>query len=163
MNFLLFFFLSFHSRWLEANWDRNKNPGEFSTTFDLIIWMRAVALDHTKTHSQHLELFPQDCVSTVDKQSHTCNPLLPPDKNSLSATPVIKDADMLNRSDSYSCKCVCCCCCLRCCVFLLVVEVIWKECSERGGPSQLLNQQGWASNESAVLTRAMLIEPPPSM
>lgn len=39
-------------------------------------------------------------------------------------------------------------------VFLLVVEVIWKECSGKGGASRLLNQQGHASNESAALTRA---------
>lgn len=39
-------------------------------------------------------------------------------------------------------------------VFLLVVEVIWKECSGKGGASQQLNQQGRTSNESAALTWA---------
>lgn len=131
-------------------------------TFDLIIRIWAVALDHTKTRSQHLKLFPQDCVSTVDKQTHTCNhPLFTSRQKQPVCYPVIMDVHMLNRSDNYSCVCVCCC--LRCYVFLLVVEVIWKECSGRGGPSQPLNQQAWASNESAALPRAMLTEAPPSM
>ena len=55
------------------------------------------------------------------------------------------------------CACVCVCGSVlfaALCVFLLVVEVIWKECSGKGGPSRPLNQQGRASNESVALTRA---------
>lgn len=108
MNFLIHFFLSFPSHCLEASWDINKSPGEVSTTFDLIIRIRAVALDHTKTRSQHLKLFPQDCVSTVDKQTHTCNhPLFTSRQKQPVCYPVIMDVHMLNRSDNYSCVCVC--------------------------------------------------------
>lgn len=79
----------------------------------------------------------------------------------MSGAPVIMDVHMLNHSDDYSCVSVLVCLCL--CgsvlfaalhVFLPVVEVIWKECSGKGGASRPLNQQGRASNESAALTRA---------
>lgn len=65
----------------------------------------------------------------------------------MSGTLVIMDVHMLKHSDNYSRVFVCqpmyvCKCVLS--VFLLVVEVIWKECSGKGGASRLLNQRGRA-------------------
>lgn len=112
----------------------------------------------------------QECKYTVKRQTqtHTCTHTLYPlhrQTQPMSGTLVIMDIHMLNHSDNYSCVSLfvwqsvyvyMCECVLFAAlsVFLLVVEVIWKECSGKGGALRPLNQQGRASNESAALTRA---------
>ena len=128
---------------------------------------QTVALHHTntETHIQHIahcdtSYFPsQECKYMLNRQNTNTHTLYPLRRQTrpMSGPLVIMDVHMLNHSDDYSCVSLCACVCvlfeaLR--VFLLVVEVIWKECSGKGGASRPLNQQGRASNESAALTRA---------
>lgn len=130
---------------------------------------------NTKTHIQPIVQYSTDtsflCQSCtvyalVHKHTHVHIRFTPYTyKHSLSGTLVIMDVHMLNHSDNYSCVSLSVCQSVHVyvcgsvlfaalSVFLLVVEVILKECSGKGGLSRPLNQQGRASNESVALTRA---------
>lgn len=121
-------------------------------------WRRWMVL-HPSRQNKHIQalvqcdnpyLFSQACMCKQNKQTHTCNTPLTPytDKHNLSLLPLLLWMFTYWTTQTTIPLCLCitvCVSCLQCWMFfLLVVEVIWKECSGKGGASQPLNQRGRA-------------------